>query len=188
MTKIRLILVDDHKLLTDTWTLLLNSNPRFRVVAATNKGDEAIDLVKEFLPDIVLVDIAMTPLDGIELTRRTAFMFPQSKVIGLSLYGMKVYVKKMLEVGARGYVTKNSSKEELFTAIQRVYAGSVYICGDIRDKKINEPSGEQDTLSSRVNKLTAKELDIITWVKQGFSSKEISNKIRVSQKTVEVHR
>jgi DNA-binding NarL/FixJ family response regulator len=101
---------------------------------------------------------------------------------------MNAYSKKMLAAGARGYVTKNSSKEELFMAICKVYKGSIYICDDLKDKTSNDPQGKEEILTARLNTLTRRELDIIACVRQGLSSREISSKINVSPKTVNVHR
>jgi DNA-binding NarL/FixJ family response regulator len=183
-----LLLVDDHKLLTDAWTQLFNNDPRFNVVAAANKVDEAFPLIEKFHPDIALVDIAMTPIDGIELTRQIGLIFPPLKVIGLSIYRMRAYLKSMLAVGARGYVTKNSSKEELFTAVCKVNSGFTYICRDILDDSDYEHFGKAVSVDVAVNKLTRRELDIISFLKQGLSSHQIAEMIKVSKKTVEVHR
>ncbi len=188
MDKIRLLLVDDHKLLTDAWTQLFNSDSRFNVIAAANRVDQAIPLIEKFHPDIALVDIAMTPIDGIELTRQIGLAFPSLKVIGLSIYRMRAYLKRMLAVGARGYVTKNSSKEELFTAVCKVNSGFTYICRDIFDDSDYKHFGKAESVEVAVNKLTRKELDIISFLKQGLSSHQIADRIKVSRKTVEVHR
>ncbi|MGZ5222308.1 MAG: response regulator [Chitinophagaceae bacterium] len=188
MEKIRLLLVDDHKLLTDAWTQLFNSDPRFNVIAVANRGDEAIPLIEKFHPHIAIVDIAMTPIDGFELTRQIGLIFPAIKVIGLSIYRMKVYLQRMLAAGARGYVTKNSSKEELFAAVCKVNSGFTYICRDVFDDSDYEPFGKAESVDKAVNRLTRKELDIITFLKQGLSSHQIADRIKVSRKTVEVHR
>ncbi len=184
MVPIRLMLVDDHKLLTDIWTIILNRDERFRVVASTNDTRNAIALLKEYKPDIVLTDINMQPLDGVTLTSQIAALTLPPQVIAVTMYSMLAYVRKMLDAGARGYVTKNSPKEELFEAITTVHNGGKYICREITDLIAHR---DLDATAS-LNRLSRREVDIIQLIKEGLSSQQIGDRIGVKRKTVEVHR
>src|SRR5687767_167139 len=112
MEKISILLVDDHRLIRDSWSFILNSDPRFEVIAETSNGDEAISIAREKKPAIILMDVNMTPVNGFDATREIRKISPDSKIIGISMHSMPAYAKRMLQLGAMGYVTKNSSKEE----------------------------------------------------------------------------
>ena len=127
MSKITILLVDDHKLIRDSWCFILNSDPRFQVIGETNEGSDAIELAKNKRPQIVLMDVNMTPVNGFDATRQIRKYSPGSKVIGISMYCMPAYAKRMLQMGAMGYVTKNSSKDEMFEAIVEVNNGKKYV-------------------------------------------------------------
>jgi DNA-binding NarL/FixJ family response regulator len=187
MVPIRLIMIDDHQLLTDTWTLMLNRDPRFKVISTTNSSKDAVSFVEEHHPDIVLMDIAITPMDGIELTKSLQSLVPRPRVIAFSLYSMPGRVKQMMDAGARGYVTKNSPKEELFQAIIDVNKGLKYICQEVKDK-LSQEEFETDEITIALNRLTPRELSIIQHLKNGFTSREIGIDLGISKKTVEIHR
>lgn len=186
MSKITILLVDDHKLVRDSWAFILNSDPHFKVIAETSDGEEAVDLAREKNPDIVLMDINMAPINGFEATKLIRNQSPSSQVIGVSMHSMPVYAKKMIQCGALGYVTKNSSKEELMEAIIEVNKGHKYICSEVKDiiaQHELEDSGQPD-----INTLSRRELDIAELIRDGLSSREIGLKLDISLKTVEVHR
>jgi two-component system, NarL family, invasion response regulator UvrY len=131
---IRLVIVDDHTLMRETWKMVLQRDPQIRVVAECASGEEAIRCAETDKPDIMLMDINMSPVNGFEATRKIVKAFPSIKIIGLSINNQPAYAKNMLQLGAKGYVTKNSPSEELIEAIKMVNKGGVYICRDIRDK------------------------------------------------------
>jgi DNA-binding NarL/FixJ family response regulator len=187
MSRIKLFLVDDHQLLTDTLTLMLNQDDRFEVIGSTQHVEEVIPFIKTARPDIILLDIALGETNGFDLTCEIMRLNPHPQVIAVSLYSMPAYVKKMMSAGASGYVNKNSSKEELILAILEVYAGNKYICQEIKDKIVKNQL-EEDDQSAALNSLTRQELDIIGYIKLGLSSREIADKKGITLKTVEVHR
>jgi DNA-binding NarL/FixJ family response regulator len=129
---IRILLADDHKMVRESWKTLLENNPRFQVVADCDNGNDAIEKAGELLPDIALVDINMSPLNGFSVTEAIAARFPSVKVIGLSANNQPKYAHKMLELGASGYLTKTSSLDEIQHGIGEVYNGSIYICEEIK--------------------------------------------------------
>jgi DNA-binding NarL/FixJ family response regulator len=187
MEKISILIADDHKLIRETWSFILNNDTRFLVVAECGDSEQAVEMARTKKPQIVLMDINMTPISGFEATEKIRKVSPGSKVIGVSMHSQPAYAKKMLQIGARGYVTKNSSKEEMITAILEVHAGNKYICDEIKNN-ISELVLEENKDVPNVNALTEREIQIINLIKEGQSSKEIAQSLNISLKTVEVHR
>jgi DNA-binding NarL/FixJ family response regulator len=189
MDKITVLLVDDHRLIRDSWSFILNSDSRFEVVAETSSGEEAISLAKEIRPEIILMDVNMTPVNGFDATKQIRKFSPSSKVIGVSMHSMPAYAKRMLQIGAMGYVTKNSSKDEMIAAILEVHKGKKYICDEVKNILAQQELDEGSTLSvTDMNALSKRELDIIKLIRDGQSSREIAESLEISLKTVEVHR
>ncbi|HRP32163.1 MAG TPA: response regulator transcription factor [Agriterribacter sp.] len=184
--KITILIVDDHKLIRDTWSFILNSDARFQVIAETDSGAKAIELAENNRPDIVLMDINMSPMNGFDATKEIRKISPDSRIIGVSMHSQPAYAKKMLQVGAMGYITKNSSREEMIGAINEVAQGNKYICNEVKtilSEQILEENEKPD-----INLLSQREVEIIDLIKQGQSSKEISQNLNITLKTVEVHR
>ena len=187
MEKISILIADDHKLIRETWSFILNNDARFIVIAECGDSEQAVEMARTKKPQIVLMDINMTPISGFEATEKIRKVSPGSKVIGVSMHSQPAYAKKILQIGARGYVTKNSSKEEMITAILEVHAGNKYICDEIKNN-ISELVLEENKDVPNVNALTEREIQIINLIKEGQSSKEIALSLNISLKTVEVHR
>ena len=187
MNKIRILIADDHKLIRETWSYILNNDPRFQVIATCGNAEEAIELAREKRPGIILMDINMTPVSGLEATEQIRKISPACKIIGVTMHSQPAYAKKMLAIGARGYVTKNSSKEEMIRAILEVNEGNKYICDEIKnivsEQLLDENDGPHD-----INILTERELQIVHLIREGLSSREIADNLDISLKTVEVHR
>lgn len=131
-TTIRLILVDDHALVRESWKILLQNSGDFEVVADTAKAADALSLVSELKPDVVLMDINMVPVNGFILTEQLIAQMPVLKIIGLSIHNQPGYALRMLEAGGRGFLTKTSSLEEITHAIRLVVRGEIYICKEVR--------------------------------------------------------
>jgi DNA-binding NarL/FixJ family response regulator len=187
MEKINVLIADDHKLIRETWSYILNSDERFHVIAECGDSEQAIEMARQKRPHVILMDINMTPISGFDATERIRKVSPASKIIGVSMHSQPAYAKKMLQIGARGYVTKNSSKEEMIKAIIEVNSGNKYICEEIKNN-ISEMILEENKDVPNVNSLTDREIQIINLIKEGLSSKEIANNLNISLKTVEVHR
>jgi two-component system invasion response regulator UvrY len=185
MEKITVLIADDHKLIRETWSFILNSDPRFSVVAQCSDGEEAVEMAQKLRPKIALLDINMAPMNGIEATEQIRKFSPSTKIIGVSMHSQPAYVKKLLKLGAMGYVTKNSPQQEMFDAIATVHEGKRYICAEVKTI-LSEQIFEED--STGANTLSSRELDVIKHIKHGLSSKEISSELNISLKTVEVHR
>jgi DNA-binding NarL/FixJ family response regulator len=187
MEKISVLIADDHKLIRETWSYILNNDSRFEVIAECGDSEQAVEMSKVKRPQIVLMDINMMPISGFEATERIRKVSPLSKVIGVSMHSQPAYAKKMLQIGARGYVTKNSSKEEMIKAILEVHNGNKYVCDEIKNN-ISDQVLEENSDTPNVNALTEREIQIINLIKEGQSSKEIAAVLAISLKTVEVHR
>ena len=185
--KISILLVDDHKLIRDSWSYILNSDSRFKVIGAAGTADEAVELAKGKSPNIVLMDLNMSPVSGFDITKLIRRHSPDSGIIGVSMHTMPVYARKMMQLGAMGYVTKNSSKEEMISAIMEVSNGRKYVCDEVKNI-LAEQELENKHSHADMNALTQREIDIVQLIKDGFSSREIAEKLEISLKTVEVHR
>ncbi len=131
---IRIILVDDHHVILTSWKTLLETSPCLKVIAECDNGEIAIREAERLIPDIMLVDIKMTPLNGFEITERLLQKIPSIKIIGISVNNQPHYASKMLEFGARGFLTKTSTLEEIHHAIREVQQGNYYICEEICKK------------------------------------------------------
>ena len=130
-TPIRLVIVDDHTLMRETWKMMLQRDARINVIAECASGAEAIACAAVQQPDVILMDINMTPINGFEATQKIAQSHPAIKIIGLSINNQPTYARNMIQMGAKGYVTKNSSLEEMLTAIVTVNTGGTYVCNEV---------------------------------------------------------
>ena len=138
--KIRVVIVDDHQVIRQAWTLLFDTDKRFHVVAAIATAREAVDSMTSLRPDVVLMDINMYPMNGFEATRLILEADPSRLIIGISANNYPGYAQKMLELGARGFVTKSSPFDEITTAVVEVREGRTYVCQEIR-KTLSSPNG-----------------------------------------------
>jgi DNA-binding NarL/FixJ family response regulator len=188
MNPIRLIIIDDHTLLRETWSFILNSNPRFSVIAESGNAEDGIQLCKQLRPDIVLLDINLPGMNGMEAVPQIRKFAPGTKIIGVSLHTQVAYARKMMQGGASGYVTKNSTRDEMTEALIEVSEGKKYICKEIKNTLAQGLLNEEGSKEKSLNTLSIREIEIIKLVKEGFSSKEIAAAKCISVKTVEVHR
>jgi two-component system invasion response regulator UvrY len=181
------MIVDDHTLIRETWSFLLGKNENFNVVAECGDGERAIELARDKRPDVVLLDINMAPMSGFDVLKMIRKYSPGSKIIGVSMHSQPAYAKKMLRLGARGYVTKNSPRQEMLEAISEVSNNHIYICQEVKnilsDQLLNSDQPNPD-----INNLSDREMQIVRALKEGLSSKEIASELSISLKTVEVHR
>ena len=139
-TQIRVVLVDDHQMVRETWRLILERDKRIVVIGECCSGTEAIDSAINAKPDIMLMDINMSPVNGFEATRKIIRCCPEVKIIGVSVNNQPGYARNMLQLGAKGFVTKNSPQEEMMKAIFEVNKGRIYICDEVREKMDGPPN------------------------------------------------
>lgn len=187
MSRISILIVDDHTLIRETWSFLLGRNEDFEVIAEVGDGQRAIEIARDKRPNIVLLDINMAPLNGFDILKMIRKLSPGSKVIAVSMHSQPSYAKKMLRLGARGYVTKNSPRQEMLDAIREVYNGQTYICQEVKNIISVQMLGE-DEATPGLNQLSEREIEVINLIRDGLSSKEIATKLNIAIKTVEVHR
>jgi DNA-binding NarL/FixJ family response regulator len=181
------MIVDDHTLIRETWSFLLGKNENFDVVAECGDGERAIELARDKRPDVVLLDINMAPMSGFDVLKMIRKYSPGSKIIGVSMHSQPAYAKKMLRLGAKGYVTKNSPRQEMLEAISEVSNNHVYICQEVKNI-LSDQLLNQDQVNPDINNLSDREMQIVRALKEGLSSKEIASDLNISLKTVEVHR
>ncbi|MGZ5248431.1 MAG: response regulator [Flavitalea sp.] len=187
MGKISVMIVDDHTLIRETWSFLLGRDEKFEVIAEVGDGQRAIEIARDKRPNIVLLDINMSPLNGFDVLKMIRKLSPGSKVIAVSMHSQPAYAKKMLRLGAKGYVTKNSPRQEMVDAILDVTAGNTYICQEVKNILSEQMLGE-DEGAAGLNQLSEREIEVINQIRDGLSSKEIADRLGISIKTVEVHR
>jgi len=132
--RIRLVIVDDHQMVRETWRMLLERDERIDVIGECGSGEEAIVTAGTLKPDVMLMDINMYPMNGLEATREISQLHPSIKIIGVSINNQPTYVRNMMQAGAVGYVTKNSPRDEMLEAITKVHNGETYICKEIKEK------------------------------------------------------
>lgn len=187
MAKIRVLMVDDYRLVMEAWATILASDGRFEVVGQAYNATEAYTMASEKQPDVVVVDINLNPAESVEIIRMVGRYSPLSRVIGVAGHSFPAYAKKMIQAGAKGYITRNSPKEELIAALLSVRNGIQYICEDVKQEIMEEQFRLSNTPGG-LRRLTRTELEIIQVIKEGLSSREIALKFHISIKTVEVHR
>ena len=184
----RVILADDHRMMRDGLRAVLEK-AGVEVVAEAANGREAIDEVRRVQPDIVIMDVGMPELNGIDATRRLAAEMPLVKVLALSMNADRRYVIAMLEAGAVGYLLKNSASEELLVALQAVTRGETYVSPAVAGNRVNPAThGEAPRGATRERPLSAREREVLQLIAEGKSSKEIGVTLGIAVTTVETHR
>lgn len=181
---IQILIADDHRLLRETWSFLLNKDSRFKVVGTCANSTEAVRASRKLQPDILLLDISMGPYNGIEAAQRIKFVSKGTGIIAVTMSNQLAHVKKMLQIGAKGYVTKSSSTKEMINAIIEVSKGNIYICEEMSELLAMDNS---DSLSA-VHTLTSREIEVAHLIKDGHSSKEIAQLLDITLKTTQIHR
>ena len=188
MSDIRVLLVDDHLLVRMGMRTLLNAVPGITVIGDTGDGRSALESVATLAPNIVLMDISMPELNGLEATTRIAKEFPQSRVIILSMHANEEYVLQALRAGAAGYLVKNAAPEELELAIRAVARGETYLSPAISRHVVEELLGGGNKSANPVDALTPRQREILQRIAEGQSTKQIASKLNLSIKTIESHR
>lgn len=186
---IGVLLVDDHAIIREGLRSLLEKQPDMEVLADTDEGRKAVELVRELSPDVVIMDVTMAGLNGIEATRLIAAEFPEVKVIALSIHSQRRFIADMLSAGAAGYILKECLFDELVQAIQAVAAGGRYLSPRIADVVVEDYVKRLSTTAdSPLAALTGREREVLQLVAEGKSTKEIALELHVSAKTIEANR
>ena len=186
--KTRIMLADDHQLVRAGFRALLKQIPEVEVVAEAGDGREALDMVKKHRPDMVLIDIAMPKLNGLEAIARMTREFPNARVVVLSMYANHEYVVQAIRAGARGYLIKEDAVSELRAAVKGVTDGQLYFSPHISKHLTHGELERAGVRSDPLAKLTARQREILQLIAEGNNTKEIAFLLKVSVKTVEAHR
>ena len=189
MQKIKVLVVDDHTIVRDGICALLGLVGDIEVVGEAANGSEALKMVKELEPDVVLMDISMPIMDGLEATRRICKEFPRIRVLVLTQYDDKEYVFPVIEAGASGFISKVAASSELASGIRYVYQGDSYLSPSVTRLLIEDYRhvGRQG-IHDPYERLTERERDVLKLVAEGYTNQEIADMLVVSPKTVEGHK
>ena len=182
---IRILITDDHSIFIDGITALLDGIPGMEVVGRALNGQQAIELALDLQPDIILMDIQMPVMNGIEATREISSRVPGAKVIALSMLNESLNTRKMLEAGAYGYVLKTIDKGELVQVLEKVSSGQKHFSAEVTEQLMNNFAGRA---SSPAGMLSRREKEILVHIAQGLTDKEIAEKVFLSPHTVIAHR
>lgn len=187
MEKISILLAEDHVLVRAGIRALLQSLSYTEVVAEAGDGQEALHLITQLQPNIVLMDISMPKLNGLEVTRRMVKQFPEVRIIMLSMHMNEEYVLQALNAGAAGYLLKDSSIAELELAIRSVFDGETYLSPPV-SRHIADYVRRVGSQTSMLERLTPRQREILQLIAEGQTVKEIAGRLNISAKTVETHR
>jgi DNA-binding NarL/FixJ family response regulator len=186
LKKYSVILVDDHQLFREGLKLMLNLNPKIGTIYQAANGIEFLELLGKITPDVILMDIDMPLMDGVEATKRALLLNPGLKIVALSMYGEDEYYIKMIEAGARGFILKNSEIEVVEEAIEQVMAGQNYFSSAIMANLVLSLNKKKSAESR--NELTERESEILYHICKGLSNQEIADTLFLSKRTVDKHR
>jgi two-component system, NarL family, response regulator NreC len=186
---IRIIVADDHRIVRNGLRTLLNAEPDIEVIAEAENGRKTVHLVQELLPDVVVMDVTMPDLNGMEATRQIVSEFPQVKIIALSMHHHEQFISGMFMAGTSGYLLKDCSVDELTAAIRTAAKGEIYLSPDVANAVIKgyvrQLKGSEKSIPPL---LTPRQAEVLQLVSEGKTSKEIASRLCISVKTVNTHR
>lgn len=185
---INVLIADDHQLFREGLTNLLSSAPDIKVIAQAKDGKDAIEKTQQLKPDVLLIDIGMPQMNGIDATRQLKKETPEVKIIAVSMHSDRQYVKGILEAGADGYLLKNCTYHQLTDAIKSVHSGKKILSDDITDLVIKGYLEPSDSEADGFSDLSEREVEILQLYAEGKSTREISEKLFISVKTVGTHK
>ncbi len=187
---INIILADDHEIFRDGFRVMLNKIPSINLIGEASNGNELIRISRELKPDVIITDIKMPVMDGIEATRQLTKEFPVIGIIALSMFDEENLIIDMLKAGAKGYLLKNAQKEEIISAVETVYKDETYYCKNTSNRLAQMIANSSYNPYKKIIKpeFTEKEISIIQFICQEYSNKEIADKLNLSKRTVEGYR
>jgi len=192
MSNVKVILVDDHQIVRDGIKSLLSECSEIKVVGEADNAYDFFKILKNEIPDVVLLDIALPKMSGIELAKIIKTDFPQIKILMLSMYTSEDFIFNSVKAGVQGYLPKNTTKAELTTAIKTVFKGKEYFSKLISDiilkSYVNSAKYGKELSSDKIDILTKREYEILFYVVDGLSNSQISEKLSISSRTVETHK
>jgi two-component system, NarL family, response regulator NreC len=185
MKRIRVLLADDHALVRQGFRLILSAQADMEIVGEAGNGREAVELADKLHPDIVVMDVAMPELNGIEATRRLLALSPHTRVVALSMHKDSVYVREILRAGARGYLLKDSPAPDLLSAVRAVSQGEGYLSPGVSSAVLDD---YRKHVTDPIDLLSSREREVLQMLAEGKTNKEIAAILNLSVYTVDAHR
>jgi two-component system response regulator NreC len=185
MKRIRILLADDHAVVRQGFKMILGTQPDFEIVGEAGNGREAVELAENLKPDIVVMDVAMPELNGIEATRRLSTSVPHCRVVALSMHKDNVYVREILRAGARGYLLKDSEAADVVSAVRAVAQGEGYISPAVSNAVLDD---YRKHVTNPIDLLSSREREVLQMLAEGKTNKEIAVVLNLSVYTVDAHR
>ncbi|GIU79798.1 MAG: DNA-binding response regulator [Bryobacteraceae bacterium] len=182
---VRILLADDHSLVRQGFRRILESHPDFEIVGEAADGRQAVEMTEKLKPDVVVMDVAMPGLNGIDATRQICETSPRTRVLALSMHRDAVYVREILRAGARGYLLKDAIDADLVSAVRAVARGEGYIAPAVADCVLAD---YRQHVSDPIDLLTAREREVLQLIAEGKTNKEIASLLNLSVYTVDAHR
>ncbi|MGH7944462.1 MAG: response regulator [Opitutaceae bacterium] len=188
MAKLHILLADDHAVLREGLKRLIDAEGDMRVIGEASDGEEAIERAQQLRPDVAVIDVSMSPVNGAEATRRIRALCPGTRVLALTVHEDTSYLRELLDAGAAAYVLKRAAADELIRAIRAVAAGGVYVDPRIAGKLVNTFAPPKASSSMAVADLSERETAVLRFIAQGYTNKEIASQLGLSVKTVETYK
>ena len=185
MKRIRILLADDHAVVRQGFRMILAAHPDMEIVGEAGNGREAVELAERLKPEVVVMDVSMPELNGIEATRRLAASTPHTRVLALSMHKDSVYVREILRAGARGYLLKDSVADDLVSAVRAVASGEGYLSPQVSNAVLDD---YRRHVTNPIDLLTSREREVLQMLAEGKTNKEIAGVLNLSPYTVEAHR
>jgi len=186
--KIRVVLADDHRMLREALRSTLEKEPDIEVVGEAADGSSTLKVVRDLEPDVIVLDVAMPEMNGMDAAARIFTRFPKTKIIALSAYSDKRYVEQMLKAGAVGYVVKASAGTELLRAIRAAAAGETYVCPEVANILVSDLKAQRNKAASTAAPLSRREREVLQLLAEGHRSPAIAERLFISVATVDAHR
>lgn len=183
--KIRILLADDHTMVRQGFRMILSAQPDMEIVGEAGNGREAVELAGELKPDVVVMDVSMPELNGIEATRRIAEALPRTRVLALSMYKDSVYVREILRAGARGFLLKDAVDRDLLAAVRAVAAGEGYLHPAVSEAVLSD---YRRHVTDPLDLLSSREREVLQMIAEGKTNKDIAGSLNLSVYTVDAHR
>jgi DNA-binding NarL/FixJ family response regulator len=183
--KVRILLADDHAVVRQGFRMILAAQPSMEIVAEASNGREAVEMAERLQPDVVVMDVTMPELNGIEATRRIGQVVPRARVLALSMHKDSVYVREILRAGARGYLLKDALDRDLVAAVEAVARGEAYLSPAIADAVLTD---YRKHVSDPIDLLSSREREVLQMIAEGKTNKEIATILKLSVYTVDAHR
>jgi DNA-binding NarL/FixJ family response regulator len=187
---IKIVLADDHRIFRKGLKSLFSEKKNIQILAEADNGDEAVEATRKYKPEIIVMDIAMPGMDGIEATRQIRQQFPDTEVVILSMHAKKAYIDQVLKAGAKGYVLKDSDEDCLLSAIDTVHNGGYFLDSPIADQVLSDYFRDKPrtNVKNPSDPLSEREKEVLRLLAEGHTNQEVADILFISRKTVENHR